>query len=344
MENTMDITINNRYCQHNKFKPYCRECGGSQICQHDKIKRNCRDCGGSSFCEHRKQRYYCKDCGGGGFCPHGNRKSRCLECGKGSEICCHKRVKTTCKDCGGSQICQHNKSKRFCNLCNTDYLCIHGKIKKRCIECEGSDFCLHGKRKTRCKECGGKELCPTHLCETLGNPKYEGYCLPCFVNNPENRDKPAIKNYKTKEKEVGQRIIEKFQKYTWISDKKVKDGCSRRRPDFLLDLETHIIIVEVDENSHSAYDCSCENKRLMELSQDLQHRPIVFIRFNPDDYISEHGINITSCWKLNKMGVMEIKKTKQKEWEERIKNLHEQIQYWIDNPTNKLIEVIQLYY
>ena len=53
----------------------------------------------------------------------------------------------------------------------------------------------------------------------------------------------------------------------------------------------HIIIVEIDENAHINYDSSCENKRLMELSQDLGFRPIVFIRFNPDDYIDKEGNN-----------------------------------------------------
>ena len=45
-------------------------------------------------------------------------------------------------------------------------------------------------------------------------------------------------------------------------------------------------IVEIDENQHIEYDCSCENKRIMELSQDVGHRPIIFIRFNPDDYLN----------------------------------------------------------
>ena len=43
-------------------------------------------------------------------------------------------------------------------------------------------------------------------------------------------------------------------------------------------------MVEVDENQHNNYDCSCENKRLMELAQDLGHRSMVVIRFNPDAY------------------------------------------------------------
>jgi hypothetical protein len=105
---------------------------------------------------------------------------------------------------------------------------------------------------------------------------------------------------------------------------------------------SHIIIIEIDENKHNDYECSCENKRLMEISQDLGHRSIVFIRFNPDSYTNEKGILVKSCWKLNKLGVMTI--SKKEEWNNRIKVLKEQIQYWIDNPTEKTVEIIQLFY
>ena len=201
--------------------------------------------------------------------------------------------------------------------------------------------CKHGIRKTLCKQCGGSALCRSPWCETTRNKKYEGYCKPCFVNNPENKDKPAMKNYKNKEKDVD-KIKETFPDFTWVSDKKIVDGCSLRRPDLLLDMGSHIIIVEIDENKHSGYDCSCENKRLMELSQDVHHRSIVFIRFNPDSYTDENGVLIKSCWKLNKLGTMSI--NKKEEWEERITVLKNQIQYWIDNPTEKIVEVIELFY
>ena len=184
--------------------------------------------------------------------------------------------------------------------------------------------------------------CITPLCLTRASNKYNGYCLPCCIQvHPEIE---VSRNYKTKEKDVVDRITQTFTSFTWVADKKVQDGCSRRRPDLLLDMGSHIIIVEIDENKHTDYDCSCENKRLMELSQDLQHRPIVFIRFNPDDYTNQDGILVKSCWKLNKLGVIQITKTKQKEWEERIETLKQQIQYWIDNPTEKTIEIIELFY
>jgi len=202
--------------------------------------------------------------------------------------------------------------------------------------------CPHGKSKSKCKECGGSALCKSSWCHTTAIPKYNNYCLTCCINIcPEIQ---VSRNYKTKEKEVVDRIKEKYPDFTWIHDKKVVDGCSKRRPDLLLDMGYHIIIVEVDENKHTGYDCSCENKRLMELSQDLQHRPIVFIRFNPDSYINQNKLKISSCWRTNKLGVIQIMKTRMTEWKERINILNQQIQYWIDNKSNKTIEIIELFY
>ena len=214
--------------------------------------------------------------------------------------------------------------------------------KEKIKEYREQNKCPHGKCKRYCKECGGSALCKSSWCHTRAIPKYNNYCLTCCINIcPEIQ---VSRNYKTKEKEVVDRIKEKYPDFTWIHDKKVVDGCSKRRPDLLLDMGYHIIIVEVDENKHTGYDCSCENKRLMELSQDLQHRPIVFIRFNPDSYINQNKLKISSCWRTNKLGVIQIMKTRMTEWKERINILNQQIQYWIDNKSNKTIEIIELFY
>ncbi len=183
------------------------------------------------------------------------------------------------------------------------------------------------------------EWCSTHV----QVEKYDGYCLFCYINL--FPDKPVSRNYKTKEYAVVEYVKTKFPNHTWIADKIVSGGYSKRRPDLLLDLSYQIIIVEVDENQHTEYDCSCQNKRIMELSQDLGHRPIVFIRFNPDDYEKE-GTNITSCWGQDKRGICIINKNKQDEWTQRLKVLEEHINYWINpaNTTNKTIETIQLFY
>ena len=183
--------------------------------------------------------------------------------------------------------------------------------------------------------------CKNDWCDTQATKKYEGYCMPCFVNNPENADKPAMRNYKTKELEVVNHIKKHFEDYSWIFDKMIQDGCSKRRPDIFLDVGTHVLIVEIDENKHNSYDCSCENKRIMILSQDVGHRPITFIRFNPDGYTDFNGTKIKSCWKLTK-GVMTI--SKQKEWSERINKLIETIKHYIKYNSQKMIYIIKLFY
>jgi hypothetical protein len=218
-------------CEHNRQKSKCKPCGGSQICEHNKIKSECKHCGGASICEHNRVKRQCKDC-------------------KGSQICEHNKRKSICKSCGGSSICEHNKEKSKCKTCG------------------GVSICDHNKRKPYCKICRGSALCKTPNCETYGTKKYNGYCLPCCIQvHPEIQ---VSKNYKTKENDVVDRIKQTFPNFDWVYDKKVEDGCSMKRPDLLLDMGSHIIIVEVDENKHDTYDCSCENKRLMQISQDLQ--------------------------------------------------------------------------
>lgn len=349
-------------CIHNKVKSICKECKGSAICIHNRIKQHCNDCIGVSICEHDKRRSRCVQCKGGSICIHNKLKSRCIQCGgndlcehnvkkeycikcEGSQICEHKIKKERCITCGGSQVCEHNKDKNNCVTCHGKNVCDHNKIRYQCVECEGGRICPHKKRKSHCKKCGGSALCKSEWCETVVTQKYDGYCLHCFIHL--FPDKPNTRNYKTKEKAVIDYIFEQFplDKYSWVADKRIQDGCSRKRPDLFLDLGYQIIIVEVDENQHETYDCSCENKRLMEISQDVNHRPIIFIRFNPDEY-NDNDKKITSCWGVNKLGVCAVKKTKVKEWTTRLESLKNQVEYWsnTDNITNKTLEVVQLFY
>ena len=110
-------------------------------------------------------------------------------------------------------------------------------------------------------------------------------------------------------------------------------------------LGSHVLVIEIDENQHGSYDCSCDNKRLMELSQDIRHRPLVFIRFNPDGYINSHNENIRSCWTPNKQnGILYISCMKNVEWNNRLSLLQNQIDYWLQHIPNKTVEVIQLFY
>ena len=185
--------------------------------------------------------------------------------------------------------------------------------------------------------------CKSPWCNTMVKKKNKGYCVHCFMHI--YPDEPITRNYKTKECSVVEYVKDTFPDVVWVADKKVSGGCSKRRPDLLLDLGNKCIIVEVDENQHTDYNCSCENKRIMELSQDVGHRDIIFIRFNPDKYMKGNE-NISSCWGINGNGLCCVKKTKRKEWDSRLKVLEQTIDYWIrpQNITGRTVETIPLFY
>ena len=185
------------------------------------------------------------------------------------------------------------------------------------------------------------KTCITDLCETLVKNKYRGYCVRCFIHTFPTET--VSRNYKTKERNVVDSIKQMFPDLDWKEDKIIACGCSKKRPDMFLDLAIFVIVIEIDENQHTDYDSNCENKRMMEISQDVGHRPVVFIRFNPDDY-KNGSVKITSCWGVGANGLSVIKKCKIKEWKERTDALNNQIQFCIDNPTDKTIDVIHLFY
>ena len=186
------------------------------------------------------------------------------------------------------------------------------------------------------KRCA-REGCETHVTKN----RYKGYCLHCFMHM--FPDEKIARNYKIKENEVASYIAQQFSSTTVTRDRRIRDGCSSRRPDVLIDLGYQVIIIEVDENQHIEYDQSCENKRLMQLSLDVGHRPIVFVRFNPDDYTS-NGVRVTSCFTRNKSGFVVLKKSKQTEWQYRLGVLRDTVQYWTDNVTEKTVEIVRLFY
>ncbi|KAG2424982.1 hypothetical protein HXX76_014140 [Chlamydomonas incerta] len=181
----------------------------------------------------------------------------------------------------------------------------------------------------RCKQDG----CDTRISGIA--KKYGGMCFRCYYFN--NPDEPVCRAYKSKE----MRVVEFLEAadlglpdgISPVLDKAVSGGCSRRRPDFLLDLHTHTIILEIDENQHGAYDTTCETKRLMELFCDLGSRPMVVVRFNPDRYTAADGTKHAACFQINaKLGVPKACSTP--EWTRRSKYLLERMCHHVEDGIN----------
>lgn len=90
-------------------------------------------------------------------------------------------------------------------------------------------------------------------------------------------------------------------------DRKIPNGCSLYRPDFVIDKGTFTIIVECDEKQHKHYQATCERNRMLQLFQDNGGIPIQFIRYNPDEYTSS-GTTVKPSTKRLTILIEEIKK------------------------------------
>jgi hypothetical protein len=255
--------------------------------------------------------------------------------------------------------CNKIPSFNFPNMITAIYCCEHKKLgmedikSQKCIETncnaraifnfEGLKSRLYcSKHKKEGMLITGIARCKTPLCNIHVQEKYKGYCYRCY--HYMFPDDPISRNYKTKENELVKYIKENFGNFDWCFDKIITGGCSSRRPDCLLDLGSHVVIVEIDENQHTDYDTTCENRRLMELSQDIAHRPMIMIRFNPDSYINSDNKKISSCWCVSKTGKCEIKNFD--DWLCRLNILGNEIEKWIEIGCNldKTVEVVSLFY
>jgi Holliday junction resolvase len=73
-------------------------------------------------------------------------------------------------------------------------------------------------------------------------------------------------------------------------DQQVLSGCTKQRPDIYIDLGDRILIIEIDEHQHRHMDVDCERTRMFDIAQALGGVPVIFIRFNPDDYKTTSGM------------------------------------------------------
>jgi hypothetical protein len=63
---------------------------------------------------------------------------------------------------------------------------------------------------------------------------------------------------------------------------KMLNGCSKKRPDIYFELNTHCVIVEVDEHQHNTYEDRCECARINEIVNGIGGKSVIIVRYNPD--------------------------------------------------------------
>ena len=166
---------------------------------------------------------------------------------------------------------------------------------------------------------------------TIANSQYKPLCTTCYRFNNPNSD--FTRNYKVKEN-----TIMKFVKYKYtncIMDSTISGGCSRRRPDGLIEYDLFSIIIEIDENCHKNYEDICENKRLMEIYQDLDFKPLRVIRFNPDAHKDINGKRVDSIFSLDSNNKLKVK-TK-KELNRRVEILLNTVEKVLENISREIM-------
>lgn len=92
---------------------------------------------------------------------------------------------------------------------------------------------------------------------------------------------------KSHNKELAIKALLENNNIEFRHDSIVNEGCSKRRPDFVIQkLNGGFIILEVDEFQHKrkTYTCECEITRMKQIFFDIGVSNITFIRYNPDKY------------------------------------------------------------
>ena len=167
--------------------------------------------------------------------------------------------------------------------------------------------------------------CKTPMCD-LHTPKE--YCARCSAYM--FPDRPSY--FKTREMKLKEYLTSQYPDKTIVHDKRVE--CHLYRPDFVFDMGSHVIVIELDENQHRAYDTSCDNKRLMSIFNGLCSRPMVMIRFNPDKYDSVSG-----CFKKDGQLLGQGK-----EWNLRTEKLKSRVDFWLGTQPDREITVEHLFF
>jgi hypothetical protein len=150
----------------------------------------------------------------------------------------------------------------------------------------------------------------------------------------------ARRRTREKEREVVQFIKQEFTSVGWLFDKSI-DNNNGYRPDALLRMSSHAIVVEIDENQHARYDVVAEKVRIETIQKDVG-TPVVFIRFNPDTYVDGDGEKHDPCWKFDTSGLYFAHN--REDWTTRLKTLRATLLRHMSQAPSDLISEVNLFF
>jgi len=161
------------------------------------------------------------------------------------------------------QFCEEHQQPNMVNLDN----------EYKCSMCEKTyEFMVNNKK-----------YCLEHHPDKTIEISIKRICQICDIEQQSNYICKDCRRLSNKKEWAIVRYIKKHIKKSFFhnSSQPVKE-CSNRRPDIFFELDTHIVIVEIDENQHKSYLQSCEYARICEMVGSIGGKPVIIIRYNPD--------------------------------------------------------------
>jgi hypothetical protein len=152
--------------------------------------------------------------------------------------------------------------------------CEHGRLRSRCTVCISGDKLRT--LATQCGVCGVTQVCRKRSKARGGS----GLCSQC----------DSVKSMRRSESQLIERLHEMGVPTPSAVDNITVGGPScavaRRRPDIAWVLPTHVVNLELDEDSHSNRMPSCEVGKAQDTRFGAEGgaKPLVMIRYNPDQY------------------------------------------------------------
>jgi uncharacterized protein YajQ (UPF0234 family) len=268
----------------------------------------------------------------------------CIDCKLENMKDIYNKKCITCNNKRASFNYKNESKALYCNSCKLENM-INIKSKK-CITCKIKIPIFNYKNELKAlyyNDCKLENMIDIihkkcKLCNLIfTSKKYDYLCSGCYYYT--NPDSVLTRNHKTKENHIISDLNKEFNNII-IHDRIIINGCSKRRPDGLIQLNDYNIIIEIDENQHNNYEC--ENKRLMEIFKDLGNSPLTIIRFNPDSYKIGNK-KIKSPFGITKIDG-KLKIINQKEYNIRLTKLIEVVKENLNIIPDKEINIINLFY
>ena len=221
---------------------------------------------------------YCKACAEPGMVDVQSRK--CSECKKSASYGYPCNPATKCKTHKGIGMIARPRGK--CSVKNCNSAATQGTRKP--VHCEAhrsSDDVDLVERK--CPKCGTIDVVIDGLCVNF-----------CGLSEAHLRLK---KHQKVKEKRVLELLKRKFKEPTEYNVRVSREcgGVHAEEKEIGYDFGTHMLFVEIDENRHRSYCELGEVNRMKNIYMNGGGMPLVFIRYNPDNFISHNGKRQKLC-------------------------------------------------